>query len=87
MAVPRLLQGVEGEVMGNNLNLCDMLGLPKTFECPRCHNVVESYHDDFDVDCGNPNPAPGVWSFDRWCPVCDHRWVAEYTVELKEKKA
>jgi transcription elongation factor Elf1 len=72
--------------MGNNVNLCDMLGLPKKITCPHCNNEIDSLYDDFDIECGHPNPSPGAWSFQQYCPICEHEWVVDFAVEMKGKK-
>jgi len=60
--------------MGNNLDLCSMLGVPISVPCPKCQAVVDTYFDDYDIDCGRPNPAPGVWRLSCYCPKCEHEW-------------
>lgn len=60
--------------MGMNVSLTQMLGLPETVECPNCHNTVSSGFDDYDIDCGNCNPAAGEWRLRCGCTVCDHSW-------------
>jgi len=69
--------------MGLNVDLRCMLGLPETMKCPKCGNVTEQNFDDYDIECGNPNPEPGVWEIDCYCRICEHNW--EYRFEVQRK--
>jgi hypothetical protein len=66
--------------MGNNVNLCQMLNVPSSVRCPRCDHRAETFFDDYDIDCGNPNPKPGVWSLSMYCPKCEHDWKEAFKV-------
>jgi hypothetical protein len=66
--------------MGNNVDLCQMLGVPSRAECPRCRREVPTCFDDYDIECGNPNPEPGVWSLSLYCPECEHEWKMAFKV-------
>lgn len=68
--------------MGCNVNLRHMLGLAEKAECPRCKTSFDSGEDDFDIECGHPNPEPGVWVLRRWCPECEHEWTVRFTVTV-----
>lgn len=70
--------------MGNNVNLCSMMGLPDMITCPKCHNQGSSDFDDYDIDCGNPFPEPGLVSLSAYCPVCEHEWKFEGRVTFKQ---
>jgi len=63
--------------MGNNVDLCQMLDVPFEVECPRCGSAIKSDFDDYDIECGHPNPEPGVWSLRVYCPKCEHDWQWE----------
>lgn len=67
--------------MGLNLDLCQLLGLPERITCPRCKAMVASYFDDYDIECGHPNPSPGVWSIMCNCSECDHDWSHDFVVK------
>ena len=69
--------------MGTNLDLRHMLALSETVECPKCHNLTPSEFDDYDIECGNPNPEPGLWSLDCCCHICAHRFKFEGRVKLE----
>ncbi len=73
--------------MGLNLDLEKMLGLPHTVECPRCKQDVITFFDDYDVECGDPNPSPGRWDLDLHCDECDHEWSFKFEVTVSEKAA
>lgn len=70
--------------MGNNLDLKKMLALPDRIICPACGKSLNPYFDDYDVECGNPNPEPGVWQLDVMCPQCEHEWVQNYHIATKD---
>jgi len=58
--------------MGNNVDLCQMLNAPKKLNCQHCGVPVSTYFDDYDIECGNPNPAPGQWRLRYYCPRCEY---------------
>jgi hypothetical protein len=64
--------------MGLNVNLAKMLGLNTTIICPKCKEESDNGWDDFDIECGNPNPKSGVWHIDVSCIHCDHEWRVKY---------
>jgi hypothetical protein len=70
--------------MGHNLDLTRMLGAPSVWTCPRCGEVQGTGFDDYDVECGNPNPRPGVWALDLYCYECDLEHTHNAAVKLKE---
>ena len=70
--------------MGLNVDLCQMLGLPKKVACPRCSATAGRF-DDYDIECGDPNPAPGVWELDCYCNNCEYTWTYRVKVALKEE--
>jgi len=73
--------------MGHNVDLCMMLGAPQKWKCTRCGSVAPSFFDDYDTDCGDPNPEPGVWMLRTTCLECDHGEVVEYRCKLTRKRA
>lgn len=72
--------------MGLNVDLCHMLGVPEQVQCPRCRATTTTFFDDYDIQCGNPNPAPGLWSLTLCCRWCEHEWRIEYRIELQPKE-
>ena len=68
--------------MGHNLDLQKMLGVPDRDQCPRCKELVWTYFDDYDIDCGDPNPRRGFWRLTCYCASCDESWATEYTVKI-----
>jgi hypothetical protein len=57
--------------MGHNLDLIQMLGAPEKMECNYCGAVSKTYFEEYDIDCGEPNPKPGVWCLTHWCNACE----------------
>lgn len=70
--------------MGRNVDLAYMLGLPLTDTCPRCGEVDETWFDDVDIQCGNPNHAPGVWRLHRGCAECELEWEYRFKVVITD---
>lgn len=69
--------------MGLNVNLCGMINAPAIVKCPKCNHDVVSRFKDYDIECGTPNPKPGVWHLDCYCGFCEHEWTLKYQIELK----
>jgi len=72
--------------MGHNLDLHHMIGAPRVLPCPRCNNIINTYFDDYDIDCGEPNPQPGVWFLDYSCDTCDEEFVWNMVFEVQEPR-
>lgn len=68
--------------MGTNLDLTHMLGAPETVECPTCKCEVDLGADDYDIECGNPNPSPRTWELSFWCIHCDKHGTLTFTISL-----
>jgi len=68
--------------MGNNLDLTALMGAPISMKCPKCKNKVNTYFEEYDIDCGNPNPEPGKWVLRVQCTICDHEFTWEKDVGL-----
>jgi hypothetical protein len=64
--------------MGLQVNLAKMLGLNTRSVCPKCKKISNNRLNDFDLECGNPNPKSGVWKLDFYCIHCDHEWSIKY---------
>jgi len=63
--------------VGNNVDLCRMLNAPEKLDCQHCGASSTTHFDDYDIECGNPNPAPGYWRLRYYCDLCEHDsyWV------------
>ena len=64
-----------------------LLNLPVMVECPRCGQDTPSYLNDYDIECGDPNPHPGVLELDIRCQECDHEWTWVIRNELRTMRA
>lgn len=70
--------------MGLNLDLTAMLGLPEKVTCPKCHNETPSQFDDYDIECGNPFPEPGLFSLSCYCQICEYNWKFEGRLKFEQ---
>jgi C4-type Zn-finger protein len=68
--------------MGSNLNLENMLGLPKTIECPTCKEKLDTYFNDHDIECGT-NYENGCWSISMWCDECCTKFIYEFQIKIE----
>ena len=66
--------------MGLNVDLTQMLGAPSVVSCPRCKADVATNFDDYDIECGNPNPSKQVWSLHVYCDSCELEFQYEFTI-------
>ena len=66
--------------MGLNVNLVMMLGIPDETQCPKCSTIFNNSFDDYDIEGGVPNPRPGVWILNQYCPHCEHEFITNYIV-------
>ena len=66
--------------MGHNVDLVRMLGVPEKVSCERCTTQIDSWFNDYDIDCGNPNPRPGVWCLSVYCEECDYSFDYRFSV-------
>jgi hypothetical protein len=57
--------------MGLQVNLTKMICAPETIFCPRCKTLIQTRFDDYDIECGDPNPTAGVWNLDAYCDHCE----------------
>ena len=69
--------------MGLQVDLTKMLGLGNKVQCPNCEKIIPNMLDDFDLECGNPNPKQGIWEIDYYCGICLHEWKYKYEVKAK----
>ena len=72
--------------MGHNIDMIQMFGLPAEMKCPRCKQVLKNYCDEYDIDCGEPNPEPGKWKLHLYCTECDHEFHFRFEVKIKKVK-
>lgn len=70
--------------MGNNLDLIKMFGLPEKVRCPRCKNYHKSWFDDYDIECGEPNPEKGIWNLNCQCEICGLEYDYSFKVKIEE---
>jgi C4-type Zn-finger protein len=69
--------------MGNNLNLIKMLGVPEYVHCPSCDRNIRTYFEDYDIECGDPNPFRSVWHLNVYCPKCDYKFTLDFMLTAK----
>jgi len=67
--------------MGNNINLCYLLGLPEEVVCPKCGKLTRTFYDDYDIDEGDTEAIGNVLGVDCYCLNCEHRWTAKVKIE------
>ena len=72
--------------MGLNVDLTQMLGIPNKVRCPKCAHVFNGMFDDYDIECGNPNPAPGKWALSVYCPECENDFKVSFKLLREECK-
>jgi hypothetical protein len=66
--------------MGLQVDLTVMLNAPKNHVCRYCRAKVPTHFDDYDIECGNPNPSPGIWEISAYCPKCETERVFRFKV-------
>ena len=66
--------------MGHNVDLQLLMGLPEKIKCVECNNMVDSFFDDYDIDCGEPNAKDGIMTLDVQCSVCEQE--IKYQVKI-----
>jgi hypothetical protein len=72
--------------MGHNLDLIKMLGIKNKQICPNCKNLVLQYFDEYDIDCGEPNPLNGIWELSCNCDICQHEWKYKFMLTIRPFK-
>jgi hypothetical protein len=70
--------------MGNNVNLHEMLGAPKTLECPGCKSLICTHFDDYDIEYGNPFPCTDRVELNCYCDNCKKEWVWSAKIVLSQ---
>ena len=69
--------------MGHNLNLIEMYGLPKEVECPVCKHKNNAWHEEYDIDCGDPiinNEGNVTITTSHCCDNCEHDFTTMFIV-------
>lgn len=59
-----------------------MLGVPPLSKCPTCGRSFRNRFEEYDIECGRPNPRPGIWNLDVYCHECDTEFKENYTIHL-----
>jgi hypothetical protein len=72
--------------MGLNVDLTQMLGAPSVVSCPRCKADVATNFDDYDIECGNPNPSAAEWRLRCHCDDCELDFYYKMKVVKKDVK-
>lgn len=70
--------------MGLNVDLCQMLGVPKKVICPHCKKQVKTHFNDCDIEMPRINPKPGVWDLHCYCEDCDKDWKYSVKINLEQ---
>ena len=66
--------------MGLQLDLTQLLGLPDHTQCPRCLKRIPSLYDNVDVEAMDFNPSNGKINIHHYCNICEHEWIATYSI-------
>jgi hypothetical protein len=71
--------------MGHNIDFQWLLDLPEKVKCPKCHNLVRSSFDDYDIDCGTPQAIDnsGFLVLDVQCNICEESFEVKFKTEIK----
>lgn len=60
-----------------------MFNLPRMINCGNCKQYIPTGFINYDTECGNPNPLPGVWEVDVYCHLCEHINHRNFTVKIE----
>jgi len=66
--------------MGLNLDLCRSFGAPRKLKCPKCGKMTKTRFEDYDIECGEPFPKPGLVNLTAYCEHCETGFVWKATV-------
>lgn len=74
--------------MGHNIDLVDLLALPKKWKCDKCNSYINTNFEDYDIDCGNPEASKneGFLTLDIYCEDCDERTEIKVRSEVVNVK-
>lgn len=64
--------------MGDQKDLCELLGLPKTLPCPNCGSKCDPRFYDYDVDAGTSPFEVGEHVMNVYCETCELNGNKEY---------
>lgn len=56
--------------MGTNLDLTRVFNVPAEITCEHCKGWIPSGFRSYDIEEGEPNPAPGEWRLFYYCNLC-----------------
>ena len=70
--------------MGHNIDLISLMGLPDYIRCPKCKELTRTFFEEYDIDCGEPNPAPGVMELYVQCDHCEEEIKYKMRIIIKE---
>jgi hypothetical protein len=68
--------------MGHNVDFVDLCGAPSKIKCPECGNVINTYADDWDIDCGTDH-LNNYFESTFTCSKCDNEY--RFKIELSCK--
>jgi hypothetical protein len=60
-----------------------MLGVPSKVECPGCKKQIPTWFDDYDIECGNSNPGPGLWTLSLCRQDCGWEGKLNFGIQAK----
>lgn len=63
-----------------------MLGVPEELPCLTCDELMLTHFDDYDIECGNPNPESGEWVLKWYCTKCKKDLVFELLLKCAEER-
>lgn len=74
--------------MGDNKDLCELLGLPRTLPCPICGTKCNPRFYDYDIEAGESPFEVGKHEMSVYCEECEHfdrkeYFTFTYTVSVK----
>ena len=72
--------------MGHNVDFVQILNLPEKVRCPNCRFLTKSNFDEYDIDCGEPNPKKGEWILDVTCEKCEEQFEYKFVVKVTKDK-
>ncbi len=68
--------------MGNNTDLVWLLGLPEKTKCPRCTREVDTYFNEYDIECGDPSfKKNGCLKLHCYCDECEYEFYLKFKIE------
>jgi hypothetical protein len=71
--------------MGHNIDLEQLLRLPKFVRCTECKEMTPTNFDEYDIDCGEPNAKDGKMTLDIQCAHCENDIKYEIMLTLPKQ--